>query len=241
MTILILFLTALGSSIISGLVGMAGGVTLLAVMTFFFPMHVIVPVHGLVQFVSNSSRTWILREHVHRESFVPFLIGVPIGGVAVWFFLSNLDRPEWILGIVAALLFYVAFKPKKLPELKLGTKGFWLLGVAASFLGSLVGATGPLMAPFFARSDFTKEQIVATKAACQLLVHIVKVPIFLGLAFPYQDYWLETAVMVVGVIIGTKLGTSLLKSMSTQRFMILLKVALALTGLRITIKMLTSS
>ena len=235
----ILFLAALGSSIISGLVGMAGGVTLLAVLTFFFPMSILVPIHGTVQFASNVSRSFILKAHIQKESFIPFLMGVPFGAVGVYFLLKAIPTPQWALIVVTFLLFYVAFKPKKLPELRLGSFGFFILGGTASFLGALIGATGPLLAPFFARSDFEKEEIVATKSACQILVHLVKFPIFITLAFPYQDYAIEIGLMVFGVIVGTKIGTSLLKRVSTQWFMVFLKVALALTGLRLGYKMLT--
>ena len=218
---------------------MAGGVTLLAVLTFFFPMAILVPIHGTVQFASNLSRSYILRSHIQRSSFVPFLMGVPFGAVGVYFLLKAIPRPQWVLVIVTFLLFYVAFKPKKLPELRLGSFGFFVLGLGASFLGALIGATGPLLAPFFARSDFEKEDIVATKSACQILVHLVKFPIFLSLAFPYQDYAVEIGLMVFGVILGTKIGTSLLRKVSTRWFMMLLKGALALTGFRLAYKMLT--
>lgn len=238
MILAILFFSALFTSVISGLIGMGGGVTLLAVMTFFFPLNILVPIHGSVQFTSNLSRTYLLRKYIRREAFLPFLLAVPIGSLGVWVLLKHLSRPEWVIWIVIVLLFYVAFKPKKLPEIRVGKKGFFLLGVVGSFLGALIGATGPLLAPFFARSDYKKEEIVATKAACQILVHLVKFPIFLSLSFAYESYWKEILVMIFGVVIGTRIGIELLKKVSFKRFMIILKTALALTGLRLLYKML---
>ena len=212
---------------------MGGGVTLLAVMTFFYPMHVIIPIHGAVQFTSNVSRTLILRQHIHRASFKAFLFGVPLGALGVWFLLTRSSRPEWVIWIVIILLFYVAFKPKKLPEIRLKPQWYFLLGVLGSFLGALIGATGPLLAPFFARSDFSKEQIVATKSACQILVHLVKFPIFIGLSFAYDEYWQEILLMLMAVVLGTRVGVGLLKRLRPKTFMLILKVALALTGLRL--------
>jgi hypothetical protein len=40
------------------------------------------------------------------------------------------------------------------------------------------GAVGPLIARFFLRSDISKEELVATKAACQWAGHLVKIPLF---------------------------------------------------------------
>ena len=61
---LVLFTAALATSILSAIVGMAGGITLLAVMLLFLEPLVAIPLHGVVQLVSNGSRTWFQRHHV---------------------------------------------------------------------------------------------------------------------------------------------------------------------------------
>ena len=213
------FLTA----IISGLAGMAGGGTLLASMTLFMPLTTIVPIHGVVQLTSNFSRAWILRENIHKQVVLPFIPGAILGGIAAYYVIKALNYPEWILLMIAGLLLYVVFKPKKMPELKLSSSGFGILGLVAATLGALIGATGPLLAPFFIRNDFTKEQIVATKAACQILVHLVKLPVFLSLAFSYESHLGTIGLMVVAVIAGTKTGTWLLGKIETKQFMIIIK------------------
>lgn len=216
---------------------MAGGITLLAVLTFLYPMQVLVPIHGTVQFTSNISRTLMLRKSVRRDIFFYFMAAAPLGAITAYFILKQLTDWQWALYLVVGLLFYAALKPKKLPDIKLGQKGFFLLGLLANILGPLIGATGPLLAPFFARDDFSKEEIVATKAACQLIVHVLKFPIFIGLAFPYQDYAYEIGVMLIAVVIGSRLGVYLLSRISAQRFKVLLKAALFITGVRLLYKL----
>ena len=61
-----LALAAFVTAVISGVVGMAGGVTLLAAMTLVMPLHVIVPIHGAVQFCSNLSRSFFLFKDIHK-------------------------------------------------------------------------------------------------------------------------------------------------------------------------------
>ena len=238
MVLAVLFAAACGSAVISGLVGMAGGVTLLAILTFYYPMHVIIPLHGATQFVSNVSRSYILRRGIKWSVFRNFAWGAPLGGVVAYFVLREIKHHESILVLIAGLLFYVALKPKKLPDIKLPDRGFVLLGVVAGFLGSLMGATGPLLAPFFAREDIGKEEIVATKASCQIVVHLIKFPVFIGLAFPYDTYVSEILVMVIGVIIGTKIGTMLLDRVPRATFQKILKTILFLTGVRVLYKIL---
>ncbi len=49
---------------LSAVIGMAGGITLLSVMLLFFEPLIAIPIHGVVQLVSNSSRTFVQRKHV---------------------------------------------------------------------------------------------------------------------------------------------------------------------------------
>ena len=52
------------TSILSAVVGMAGGITLLSVMLLFYDPLVAIPLHGVVQLISNSSRAVIQRRHL---------------------------------------------------------------------------------------------------------------------------------------------------------------------------------
>lgn len=226
MTLVLLFLAALAASTISGIVGMAGGVTLLAAMTIMMPWPIVVPIHGIVQLASNMTRALILFKNVHRPSTFGFLLGLPLGGSVAYWILKGMEAADWVLWFVVLTILYVVFRPKRLPEIKLSPKGFFVLGAVASCLGAFLGATGPLMAPFYVRSDMDKKQIVATKAACQLGVHLTKVPIFLGLSFAYQEHYEAILVMIVGVVLGTLLGTFLLGKVSQELFLKLAKAAL---------------
>ena len=55
---------ALATSMLSAVVGMAGGIILLSVMLLFLDPLVAIPLHGVIQLVSNGSRTFIQRAHV---------------------------------------------------------------------------------------------------------------------------------------------------------------------------------
>jgi len=234
---LFLFISAISTATVSGLVGMAGGILLLGAMTFVLPFATLVPLHGIVQLTSNFSRAVILRKNIHKKFFLWFTLGSPIGGFLGYFLLSRINSPEWMLIFTVALLLYVVFKPKKLPELKLNHTGFMVLGLVASGMGCLIGATGPLLAPFFIRKDLSKENIVATKAACQIIIHLVKIPIFLALAFNYMLHWQLIVVMMIGVLVGTKIGTWLLSKINGKQFLIYVKIAMGFMAIRLTYKL----
>jgi uncharacterized membrane protein YfcA len=128
-------------------------------MTFFMPLSSLVPVHGVVQLASNFSRTWALRQHVNMHIFWPTILGTVVGVVLAVVFIKQLSFEKLPLLLIAALIFYTLFKPKKLPALVLPAWGFSILGMVAGFLGLLIGSTGPLLAPFFCERTWAGKRL----------------------------------------------------------------------------------
>ncbi len=234
--ILVLALAALFTSVISAIVGMAGGIVLLSIMTFFLDLSVIVPVHGVVQLASNSTRFLSLRHHIERRIVLPTLLCMPLGVFVAVRIIETIDNKEILLLLIAALIFYVLFKPRNLPPLKIPFWGFGVLAFFVGVLNPLIGATGPFMAPFYLRDDLSKESIVATKATAQAYGHLLKLPAFLYLGFPYEDWWLLTLVMIAGVILGTRYGVRLLATISEERFRLIFRGAMFLAACRLVYK-----
>lgn len=226
--LLALSLCAVLTSMISGVIGMAGGVTLMAFMTFAVEFQAIIPIHGIVQLTSNSSRGFLLRKHINKKLFIAFACGTPIGTFAAFYLTRSINNKEILIFPLILLISYTLFKPKKLPSIKIEQKGFFVLGIFASLLSPIIGATGPLLAPFFLRDDFTKEEIVATKAITQTLTHLLKIPIFLTLSFSYEEYAIVIVSMCVCAVLGTKIGTMLLGRISKDFFIYIYKIAMFL-------------
>ncbi len=235
----ILGLITIGTSIISGIVGMAGGITLLSLMTFFMPMHHIIPVHGLVQLVSNGSRCFFLRANIVKKITLYFLLGAPFGVIAAFFLLSSITHQSFFYIPIILIICYTLFKPKKLPAIALPDYGFFFLGIVTGFLGPFIGATGPILAPFFLRDDLSKEEIIATKAVTQMFTHLLKIPLFIGLSFSYSEYRWVIVMMIFGAIVGTKLGVMLLGKTSEGLFRRIYKTALLLACIRLIWKLLS--
>jgi uncharacterized membrane protein YfcA len=231
---------ALLTSILSGMIGMGGGVVLLALMTVFLPLKLIIPIHGVVQLVSNISRASLLPSFINTRLLAWFAVGLPFGAYPAMVILKSVESETPFLIIIVVLILYAVFKPKNLPQLKLPMWGFLGIGAAVGFLSPLVGCTGPFLAPFFLRDDFSKEEIVASKAAVQVLGHLLKIPVFLHLGFDYLEYAQPILLMSLSALVGSKLGVVLLKRMSTTVFQWLFKVALTLAALRLVYKVWVS-
>ena len=96
--------------------------------------------------------------------------------------------------------------------------GQMLGGSAICMMLMLVtGVTGPLIDTLFLRSTMERKQIIATKAACQLFGHGLKLVYFGALidqAGTVEPWFL--AIAVASSMIGTSLGKLLLEKLSRQ-------------------------
>lgn len=231
-------LITLLTAIISGAIGMGGGVLLLSFMTFVMPVSAIVPIHGLIQMQNNSYRFWLLRSFIKKDFCGYFILGAIFGVVVSAYILKTFAATNLPLILILSLILYSVFKPKRMPALILSAKQFSIIGLIAGFLGIFVGATGPFMANFFIRNDFSNQEIVANKSAMQAFIHITKLPIFLYLGFDYSLYWMPLIGMSLAGFIGTKFGVSLIQKIDKQLFVKLYKSALLLAAVRICYKLI---
>lgn len=232
-TLALLTLATFVTAAFSAVVGLGGGVTLLAVMATLMPPALVVPLHGVVQLVSNSTRAGLLAAHVHRRIFAYYMVaaicGVAIGarfylgGAVSWF------RPAvglFVLGYLATL----ARKPRlgRIP-----IPAFALVGFSVGTLASLIGATGPLNAPFFVRDDLSKRQVIATQASVQIATHGAKIPVFVALGFDYTAHLATLAPLVLAAVAGTMVGKHLLAGVSEQTFRRVFVAVLALVSIKL--------
>ena len=227
MTLITLVLACFATATISAILGMAGGVTLLGVMTALMPARVVVPIHGVVQLASNWTRTWAFRKHIRWSIFltfmVPAVLGIAIGSL-LWSEAKLTWFRAWIGAFILVFLLWRRYKPTlRNPP----TWSYGVLGLAAGLLSIFVGATGPFLAPFFLRDDFDNEQVIATKAVCQTWLHLLKIPAFLALGFDYAPYAPLLLTLIVAVIGGTYFGKHLLGRISKERFALWFQVVLA--------------
>jgi len=230
---------ALATSMLSAIVGMAGGIILLSVMLLFLDPLVAIPLHGVIQFVSNGSRTVIQRKHVRWSiigSYCVLLLPMSIVGLHIARALS----PPVARLLIGVFVLAATWVPGLLllgthPERSEPRRRFVLLGGVVGTINMTVGATGPLIAPFFLNLGLSRQSLVGTKAASQTLGHLVKIAVFGFAGFAYPEYAPPLALLCVLVIAGTWIGSHLLEHVSEIWFTRLFKTALTLIALRLVI------
>ena len=218
LTLAILAVATVATAAFSAVVGMGGGVTLLAVMAAVLPAPIVIPLHGVVQLTSNGTRVGLMLPHVHWRIFATFMLPA-VAGVAFgarFYVGSELPWFRPLVGIF--ILLYLATRSWKPSLGRLPVWTFAPLGLVIGMVGAVLGATGPLLAPFFLRDDMNKEQVVATKAAVQIATHVAKIPAFFALGFLYAAYWWPLLILTSAAFAGTVLGRSVLAGISQDVF-----------------------
>ncbi len=237
---LILAVVALLTSTVSAILGMAGGIMLLATMLCFMSHAEAIPTHAAVQIASNGTRVLVFLRDVDRNAFGRFVLGVVPGGALGMLALWALGQPEesepYLKILIGAFILIVTYLPRS--SSGSSKKGTWwdfpLLGLLAGMAGLTVGAVGPLIAPLFARRGYAKNNLIATKAMCQLATHAVKIPAFVLMRkLDYDKLGLLAAIMILMVIPGTLLGKRLVTNISERHFRIAYRVALTAAGLKV--------
>ena len=101
------------TSAISAIAGMGGGVILLSIMISFMPTQIIIPIHGMVQLISNSYRCWLLRVSIKKDFLLYFALGIPFGLIpSITLIKNSVQNPHIFQFTIATIILFVLFKPK---------------------------------------------------------------------------------------------------------------------------------
>ncbi|MCC6809768.1 MAG: sulfite exporter TauE/SafE family protein [Deltaproteobacteria bacterium] len=230
MIVAVLALAAFATSIVSGILGMAGGVALLGVMTAVMAPAVVVPVHGVVQLVSNGARTAMLLEHAAWREVAIFL-GPLVLGVAIATRIGRLFDYRWLeptIGVV--LLAFIAWRRAQPKVRRPPTWLYAIVGFAVGLVMLFIGATGPLSAIVFKRDDWAPQRVVATMAVAQTGGHLLKLPAFFALGFDYAPHFGLLVGLSGAAIAGTWVGQRLLARVPPKTFGLYFDAALFVLG-----------
>jgi uncharacterized membrane protein YfcA len=215
---LIIIGAVLATSILSGILGMAGGMILMAILVSTLSVGAAMMLHGAVQATSNGSRSWFLRPHIQWRILPAYLLGTLVT-LSLFIALTLVPDANLILMLVGALPFLARAVPhlRGLDVTHLPTAALCGLVVTAAQL--FAGASGPLLDVFYLNSRLNRFEIIATKAFTQTIGHLLKL-VYYGLIVGTADSvaaWVYVAALVTAVA-GTRIGTRVLERFSDEGF-----------------------
>ncbi|WP_428025858.1 TSUP family transporter [Arcobacter sp.] len=233
---LILGLITFLTSTVAGVVGIGGGMMLIAILPSFLPLNALIPVHGLTQMSSNFSRAVFGYKDVKFEVVPKFLFGslFGIGFFASILYFISLDYVPLFIGVYILLSLWSEKFNEKLKKYE----SYFLAGFFQTGLSIVVGATGPLTITLLLKDYNDKNIVVATGAALMSITHTLKVFAFMFFGFVFFDYIGILVAMIIGAIVGSWTGTKLRDSIDGKKFIMFLKVLLSLLAIKVIVSVL---
>ena len=224
------FFTALMTS----LAGAGGGTVLLAAMLQFMNPAEAIPVHGVIQFSSNLTRTWLLRKFVNWSIVIRFTILLPIGVYIGLQIFQNMDSDNIknIIGIFI-LLALILQNLKFIKSFFVPYYAFYFIGLITGVLNILVGVIAPLLAVILKQSISEKKSIVGTLGYFGLIGNLLKIIGFSLIGFSFYEY-IDTFLMIIpATLVGSRVGQLLLNKISYKIFMIIFQIILIGLAIRL--------
>lgn len=204
--IILLFLGTIIAFWISAICGGGASLILIPVLNLLLPSSVVPFSLTIGTFTSSVSRISAFKKHIKWKIFfwfVPFSIPAVLLGA----YLIKYVNPNYLQLVVA--FFLIAnlpelFKTKKLQQEHQKPYSKFLLaiiGFFAGFISGITGAIGLLFNRFYLRFGLKKEEIVATRAANEVFLHLIKLIIYISLGlYSSIALWLGITIAIATII-----------------------------------------
>ncbi|MBC7390786.1 MAG: sulfite exporter TauE/SafE family protein [Opitutaceae bacterium] len=180
-TLAIIFIVSYLAFSLSAICGGGAGLMLIPVLGRILPVSQVPAALSIGTFISSASRIFAFFSKIRWDIVKWF---VPAALPAVWLgaWLLKFVNPIYLelsMGLFLISNLFSLFKAKK--EVKPGKKSNFkllIIGFLAGFLSGLTGAVGLLFNKFYLQYGLSKEEIVATRAANEVLMHLLKIVLY---------------------------------------------------------------
>lgn len=185
LNILLLFIATVIAFWISAICGGGASLVLIPVLNLMLPVSVIPFSLTIGTLTSSASRIVVFKKNINWKIaawFIPFSVPAVLFGA----YLIKYINAHYLQLIVALLLISnipQLFKKHRnmvvsgrLPRITIAITGF-----LAGFVSGVTGAIGLLFNRFYLKFGLSKEEIIATRAANEVFLHLIKLGIYIAL------------------------------------------------------------
>lgn len=218
------------TSLITGSIGMGGGLILLASLPNFIPAQAIIPLHGAVQLSSNISRWLFEIKKTCIKPLMYYFIGSLIGSYG-GFVLIDVINLAYMPLILSSFILMILWTPiyeviKRIPG------RYFSLGIFQTAIALYVGATGPLSTSILYKDQYSRDNVIVTNAAINTLVNIAKIIVYSAIGFAFYEYLTLIITMSVLAILGSFVGARLRGMIDEKLGATIIKVLVTLLCLK---------
>lgn len=231
-----LFASSIVAFTISAMSGGGAGLMLLPVLRLALPAAQVPAALSIGSTVSSASRIALFFGHIHWPVvrwFVP--AAIPCVWLGAW--LLTYVEPaylEAVLGLFLLANLPMLLRPKATLTAPATSKALRrslaLIGGAAGFVSGLTGAVGLIFNRFYLQYGLSKDQIIATRAANEIILHLIKLVLYglFGLLTP--EVWAIGGSIGVAALLATWVARKLLPYLSESLFKRTGYAAMVLSG-----------
>jgi uncharacterized membrane protein YfcA len=217
--LVVIAVTILVSSFISGTFGMAGGMVLLGVLLIYFDVTTAMVLFSIIQFVANAWRAALWWRFV----LWPIFLWYAVGGVvafAIMRAIAYVPDKATVYVMLGALPFVVEVLPAAArPNIQWRGVPF-VTGLLTTVVQFLAGVGGPFLDVFFQKSKLDRKTTLASKAVVQTFSHVLRGAYFgsFGTLETFErPWWLYVAAIGVAIM-GTSLTPIIIERMTDHGF-----------------------
>ena len=241
-TIFLLFVGAILAFWISAICGGGASLILIPILNLIIPTSLVPFSLTVGTFTSSASRIVAFRKSVHWKIFfwfVPFSIPAVLLGA----YLIKYINPIYLQLIVALLLIsnvpqlFLSKKEQDKEEKSSPKYVLAIIGFLAGFVSGITGAIGLLFNRFYLKYGLTKEEIIATRAVNEIILHLIKLVIYIILGLYSKNALLLGLTIAVASVVSAYTVKYILPFMSDFLFRKIGYGAMVISG----IVLLTSS
>mgnify|MGYP001227817933 FL=1 len=250
MDILIISLVTFLAAILTFFSGFGLGTILTPVMILYFPVELAISFTGIVHFLNNIFKIFLVGNHVNKDVLVRFGLPAILSALIGSYILFQLDNNmilysyqlfEYnmevkllkfvisILLLIFALIDLIPFFKK----LKFEKKSLPLGGFLSGFFGGLTGNQGALRSAFLIKSGLNKKEFIGTTVVISIFVDISRISVYSSNLIEYNisNYYLLAFFAISSGILGSIFGNILLKKITLELIQIIVAILIILIGL----------
>ncbi len=232
-TIILLFILGIGAFILSTISGGGGSLVLVPILNWTLGISDTAPVLNLGTFLGRPSRLIIFWKHIKWKVCLyyapPAIIGAWLGA---WLF-SNF-KVEWLQILVGVFLISTVWQYRFGKKDKSFTMHLWYfipLGFIVSVLGTIIGALGPVLNPFYLNLGLNKEDLIATKAANSFFMGLSQIGSYTFFGLLHNELWVYGISLGIGATLGNIVGKRFLANMKSATFRKLVIALMVISGI----------
>lgn len=217
--ILLSFAIIVLAFLIRGVAGFGSGLVAIPLLALMFPLAMVVPVVGLLDYLAASGHGMKHRKSISWSSILPLLPFTLAGIVTALYLFKTLDADLLRRALGVFVLLFAAYTLLNRAQTLRGSR-YWAIpgGFAGGFISALFGTGGPFYVIYLRLMNLDKQVFRATAAAIFLIDGSSRIVGYFVSGFYSMQLIIIVALAIPVMWLGLYIGEHIHTSLSQQDF-----------------------